>query len=116
MEEIAAQIAVHERDARERGLVQRDQQLAARAVRERDVLQLRERAQLGQVRHVCAVETQLPHIQAAAEAGQVGNGVAVGREGRELRQPLDARQAREPVGTDVEHLHAAGGQALERGQ
>ena len=85
-------------------------------MRERDVLQLCERAQLGQVRHVCAVETQLPHVQAAAEAGQVGNGVAVGREGRELRQLFDARQAREPVGADVEHLHAAGGQALERGQ
>ena len=62
---------IHKRDACERGFVQRDQQLAARAVRERDVLQLCQRAQLGQVRHVCAVETQLAHVQAAAEPGQV---------------------------------------------
>ena len=58
-EEIAAQVAVHKRDACERGFVQRDQQLAARAVRERDVLQLCQRAQF---RHVCAVEVQRAHI------------------------------------------------------
>ena len=96
--------------------MQRDQQLAARAVRERDVLQLCQRAQLGQFRHVCAVETQLPHVQAAAEAGQIRDGVAVGQQRCELRQLLDTRQAREPVGADVEHLHTAGGQAPERGQ
>ena len=55
-------------------------------------------------------------ILTAPKAGEVGDGVAVGREGRELRQLLDARQAREPVGADIEHLHTAGGQALERGQ
>ena len=96
--------------------MQRDQQLAARAVRKRDVLQLCQRAQLGQLRHVCAVELQCAHIQTAAEPGQVRDGVAVGQQRRELRQLLDARQTREPVGADVEHLHTAGGQAPERGQ
>ena len=96
--------------------MQRDQQLAARAVRERDVLQLCQRAQLGQVRHVRAVEVQRAHIQAAAEPGQIRDGVAVGQQRRKLWQLLDARQTREPVGADIKHLHTAGGQALERGQ
>ena len=85
-------------------------------MRERDVLQLCQRAQLGQLRHVCAVEVQRAHVQTAAESRQIRDGVAVGQQRRELRQLLDARQTREPVGADVEHLHAAGGQAPERGQ
>ena len=85
-------------------------------MRERDVLQLCQRAQLGQFRHVCAVEVQRAHIQTAAEPRQLRDGVAVGQQRRELWQLLDARQTGEPVGTDIKHLHTAGRQAAERGQ